>query len=111
MTRFWRLPTALLISIGLLLAFSSTALPYKLVFEQQVIPDGADDPDYSQAAGGSSPIRSRPGSTSSGTEEPSSLHDAAHVCIEPDFSLDALRGWKDWLVIFRTGVHLGASLL
>jgi hypothetical protein len=55
MTRSWRLPTALLISVVLLLAFSSIALPYKDVAEQLVIPDGADDLDYPASAGGSSP--------------------------------------------------------
>lgn len=109
MTRFRRLPTALLISVGLLMAFSSTALPYKLVFEQQIIPDGADDPDYSQAAGGSSPVRNKPESPSSGILDPASLT-ASHVGTQPK-SLEDVPAWRGWLIALRTGLRLGASLL
>jgi len=51
MTRLWRLPTALLMCAGLLLAFSSTALPYRSVV-QQIIPDGIDDLDSASLGGG-----------------------------------------------------------
>ncbi len=110
MTRSWRLPTALLLSVGLLLAFSSTALSYENVFEQQIIPDGADDPDYSQAAGGSSPVRSKPESPSSGIQDPASLT-ASHVGTQPDSLEDVPGTWRGWLIALRTGLRLGASLL
>lgn len=55
MTRLRRLATALLVCAGFLLAFSSTALPYRSVVDQQIIPDGADDLDYARVSGGGSP--------------------------------------------------------